>query len=84
MNTYKRLKAEVNAIKEVNVEAGNILHDQLSFAQNARWSFDDLSQMMKGDCDVADKFFSDNEEMHFAVRNAQDGIISFYADDVSE
>jgi len=80
METYKKLEAEVNAIKEINTEAGNILHNQLTFAQNAKWTFDDLTQMIKGDNDVADKFFSDDEEMHHSVRNTQDGIINYYSE----
>lgn len=80
METYKKLEAEVNAIKEINAEAGNILHDQLTFAQNAKWSFDDLSELIKSDTDVADRFFSDDEEMHILVRHTQDGIIQFYAE----
>ena len=76
----KSIENKINALKEVNIEAGNMLNDQISHAQNAQWSRNDLSDLMKSDCDVADKFFSDNELLHSEVREMQDAIIGFYGD----
>lgn len=80
METFQKLEAKVNALKEINMEAGNKLHDQLSHAQNAQWSSDDLSDLMKSDCDVADMFFGDNEVVHAEVREIQDAIIGYYGE----
>jgi len=78
MNTYEKLQSEINAIKEINQEAGNILHEQLHRAVNAEWGAEDLSEMIKTDRDVADLFFSNNQSVHDDVRNIQDGIIGFF------
>ena len=79
METWEKIINDINKIKEYNIEAGNILHDQMHCAQNARFSFDELSDYLKEDDDVADLYFSDNEELHKEVRDIQDSIITFYA-----
>jgi hypothetical protein len=80
MHTYQKIENEINKIKEINMEAGNILHDQMHRAQNSKWTFDDLSNLLKTENDVADLFFSDDEGRHSDIRNIQDSIINFYSD----
>ena len=79
MGTYKQIEQDINRVKDRDEEAGSRLHDQMHRAQNEQWTFDELSDMLKGDNDVADNYFSENEQLHFDVRNIQDAIINFYS-----
>lgn len=83
MNTFNELEKEINTIKELNQEAGNLLHTQLHNASNSEWSREDLSELLKSENDAVDLL--DNEllafeEMQNTVRNIQDGIINFFGE----
>ena len=78
--TYITIENEINKVKEWNAEAGNKLHDQMSHAQNAKWSREELSEYLKSDEDVADMFYSDDDQQHAEIREIQDSIINFYGE----
>ena len=79
METYEKIQNEINSVKEWNQEAGNKLHEQMNRAQNADWTEEELSELMKSEEDVADEFYSEDDPRHDEIRNIQDAIIGFYA-----
>ena len=80
METYQKIEAQINAVKEYNQEAGNTLHDQMHTAQNSVWTNEDLSELIKGEEDVADEHYPDGDSRHAEIREIQDAIISFYSE----
>lgn len=81
METYKKIESKINTVKEWNQEAGNELHNQLSQAQNAQWNKKELSEYIKSENDIADKYFNDESIQHSEIREIQDWIISFYGEE---
>lgn len=80
MTTLNKIEKEINEVKEWNMDAGNELHTQLSESLNSSNSFDDLSEIIKEDNDVADKYYSQDDGQHAEIRNIQDAIINFCAE----
>lgn len=81
MGNYLKIEKEINSVKEWNMEAGNELHNQMSHAQNATWTREELSEYIKSDNDVADQYYSVGDQQHDEIRNIQDSIISFYGEE---
>ena len=72
MEAYEKIQNDINAVKEWNQEAGNKLHDQMHKAQNASWTKEELSDLLKSDDDVADEFYGEDDARHAEIRNIQD------------
>ena len=78
MNTYEKIQVKINNVKEWNQEAGNKLHDQLHRAANARWTREELSELLKQEDDVADTHYSVDDVQHAEIRDIQEDIIGFF------
>jgi len=78
MNTYQKIEAAINNIKNIHQEAGNELHQQLFHAGNSGWSREDLSEYVKSDNDVVDHFGCEN--ILDEIREIQDSIINFFGE----
>ena len=83
MNMFSKIEREINEFKELNQEAGNLLHQQLHHASNSNWSKTELSELLKSENDAADlldKELLAFDEMLGAVRDIQDSIIYFFGE----
>ena len=78
MNNLKQIETAINNVKNWNQEAGNELHAQFHHAQNSNWSRSDLAEYMKSESDVAEKYYSDEDNQHREIREIQDSIINFF------
>jgi len=81
MNKFIEIEKEINDFKEINQEAGDLLHMQLHHASNSEWSIKDLSELLKSENDAVDLLDNDLEafeEMQATVREIQDSIIYFF------
>jgi hypothetical protein len=81
MNTYEKIQVKINNVKEWNQEAGNKLHDQLHRAANARWTREELSELLKQEDDVADSHYSDDDVQHAEIRDIQEDIIILFGEE---
>lgn len=82
-NIFEEIQNEINKLKydPELAELANKLHDQLHTASSAKWSVEDLSELIKSESDVLDLGIVDEEtELWSDIRNIQDSIINSFAD----
>lgn len=82
---FENINGQINSLKtsfcddENITEQLNILHEQFNTAMSAKWSAEDLSNLIKTDSDVLDKgFIYADTALYENIRSIQDQIISCF------
>lgn len=86
MSAFESLQNEINNLKidasNDLMEVLNKLHDQFNRASNAKWSREELSEIIKSEDDVLDTgLIEEDTGLWEEIRSIQDGIINFFGEE---